>query len=745
MESERQKINNFLHRGFSAWRRAWWFWQLAYALWVGLLTALASRLLNLNLPISVTLGMLAGTAFLYWRYKFPPKCYPDYSTYLAAFHYRNPQLNWAAGLLNQINGNRSPVQQIQYSRLVQSFSEGKVYTPSTPHGWPLPVLLGLLFLIFIAGAWLVPAAVASSQNLIQDKGAIVLSMDSTQLLTNDKKTELAGIGQAKLLVSPPGYTRQAARYTQLSTGGIPEGSKLTWQVWPEGRVNAISLVTAGDTIPLNSTTKGRFTIQQIASKSGVYRLVAQNKDTATASDFYELKVIPDRPPQLSISQTEQYRANYTGNGFSFTAKAEDDWGLAQVWLELTISRGSGENVQFSTNKKWLKSNGKSLSERLKIDPREIGMKMGDELYYRLVAQDNREPRWQENSTSSYYYRWQDSTQVTMLGSGLALDVEPEYFRSQRQIIIDTEKLIADRPEISSEEFIERSESIGVDQKLLRLRYGKFLGEEFESSVGPSSAQVAQHEPDHEEEENHDHDHDHDHEEHDHGGHDHNHDHADHDHEPGGAGENLLEGYAHFHDTEEGATFYEESVKVRLKSALAFMWDSELQLRTHNPKAALPHQYNALKIIKEIQQQTRVYVERVGFEAPQIIEEKVRLSGERDDAGSVRFSNNYVAEDSLKYLKYSLAYLGQWYAPKPISPEVRAQLSGLSQFLAEKSSGGSGPGYVNLLNKLEALLKKPQVTELEAEIMYRQLLPLLPKPQASNLRLEPTPLFNLRSN
>jgi hypothetical protein len=40
-------------------------------------------------------------------------------------------------------------------------------------------------------------------------------------------------------------------------------------------------------------------------------------------------------------------------------------------------------------------------------------------------------------------------------------------------------LLKDKDSISVEKFNNRSNDLGIDQKLLRLRYGKFLGEEGE--------------------------------------------------------------------------------------------------------------------------------------------------------------------------------------------------------------------------------------------------------------------------
>ena len=103
-------------------------------------------------------------------------------------------------------------------------------------------------------------------------------------------------------------------------------------------------------------------------------------------------------------------------------------------------------------------------------------------------------------------------------------------------------------------------------------------------------------------------------------------HAGHNHEheilPEGAEEEEatiaeLEPYAHFHDIAEEVTYYDATTSSKLRAALANMWDAELHLRMGNPQKALPYEYRALKLIKQIQQASRIYVERVGFEPPVI--------------------------------------------------------------------------------------------------------------------------------
>ena len=57
-----------------------------------------------------------------------------------------------------------------------------------------------------------------------------------------------------------------------------------------------------------------------------------------------------------------------------------------------------------------------------------------------------------------------------------------------------------------------------------------------------------------------------------------------------------------------------------------MWDAELYLRLYQPEKSLPYQYSALKLLKEISQDSRIYVHRTGFDPPPLKEEK-RLTGD----------------------------------------------------------------------------------------------------------------------
>ncbi len=147
---------------------------------------------------------------------------------------------------------------------------------------------------------------------------------------------------------------------------------------------------------------------------------------------------------------------------------------------------------------------------------------------RLEVDDNRTPGPQTSRSASYILRWPmpPATEATGM-EGLVKKALPAYFRSQRQIIIDTEALVGERARLAADDFIGRSDRIGVDQRILRMRYGQFLGEE--NVGGPESAGGEEHSED--------------------DGHDHG---AEAPADFGGA-INVLEEYGHTHDDAEAAT------------------------------------------------------------------------------------------------------------------------------------------------------------------------------------------------
>jgi hypothetical protein len=231
-------------------------------------------------------------------------------------------------------------------------------------------------------------------------------------------------------------------------------------------------------------------------------------------------------------------------------------------------------------------------------------------------------------------------------------------------------------------FQERSNNIGVDQKLLRLRYGKFLGEEFESNLGTAGL-PAELEAGHTQDD----------------GHDHTPKKGESAHDA--QMNELLDPYLHKHDQEEAATFFEPAIKAQLKGALAQMWEAELRLRTNRPKEALPFEYKALRMLKDVQQKSRVYVKKSGFEPPPLKEPEKRLTGDLSKVQTSQLRRQETLAPSAPVVRQALARVAQIRTGQQPIPADAALLEQAGQELGKAAVQQPGQ-YLRALQDLREL-------------------------------------------
>lgn len=521
----------------------------------------------------------------------------------------------------------TPLHRIQQQRL------WRVYESAAPElKWPqqwgvsLAVLalgLAVFGLVHARGEWPNQGEIAN----------VAVGTDS--VFSTPARAELSAF---EIEVTPPAYTGLRASPSDDLDIEAPEGSRIDWRLQFSGApADVVMIFSNGDSVILNGTGND-FALSRRLSQSGYYSISWRDRGEIRSSDFFKLEAMKDEPPAIEIEDQEQFAVFPWREEIELEVDAvlSDDYGLTEAYAVATVSKGSGESVKFREERLRFTRpsafSGRRVKARLELNTKALGMEPGDELYYYIEAWDNRRPQRQSNRTETYFLQLQDtSTQAISFEAGLGVDLMPEYFRSQRQIIIDSEKLLDEKAVIEQAVFKERSNELAHDQKVLRLRYGQFLGEEFESGIGPveepETAAAPQNEEELLEQYGHAHDTDNEHnlvEEHDHD-HDHGHEHNE-KLEAGEQEDSPLEAFVHAHDSEEEATFFIQSVKVKLRAALSMMWDAELHLRLNDPARSLPYQYKILRLLKEISNDSRIYVHRTGFDAPPLKEEK-RLTGE----------------------------------------------------------------------------------------------------------------------
>ena len=163
---------------------------------------------------------------------------------------------------------------------------------------------------------------------------------------------------------------------------------------------------------------------------------------------YNLQVMPDTAPRDHRSRRRRtwctcWRRTPAAHASRSTVR--DDYAVTRATMHLTLARGSGENVRFSDREVPLPGSNdpraRNWSKEWSLA--ELGMEPGDELYFFVRAHRQRRPRRSRRSRRPIRCACQARSRRARKVTALPMLVKPENLRSQRQIIIDTEQLVAD--------------------------------------------------------------------------------------------------------------------------------------------------------------------------------------------------------------------------------------------------------------------------------------------------------------
>ncbi|MGY3793451.1 tryptophan-rich sensory protein [uncultured Aquimarina sp.] len=483
---------------------------------------------------------------------------------------------------------------------------------------------------------------------------VFIATDSSIAITAPPK-----LIKQELEIKYPAYTRIKSVITSDMDIKVIEGTKVTWRLEFDKEIKEAFVESAGNSYVMKFTDGIYFGGSEMRS-SGFYNFkFIDLDDKAHVSKLYPIEVTKDKSPETQILGIKQFTSfEYSEDKkLAFRTKITDDFGIGDAYIIATVSKGSGESVKFREEKlrfSNLQIGSKDLDLSKEIDLDKMKMEPGDELYFYVEATDQKRPQKNVSRSETYFAAIKDTISDTFAVEGtMGVDLMPDYFRSQRQLIIDTEKLLKDKSKLSAKEYKSRSNELGFDQKVLRIKYAEFMGDETEE-VHAAEGDGDDH--DHEEEHDHDHDEHEDHEEEDPlAKYTHKHDHENEHNlvpEEEKKEKDPLEEYLHNHDDPEESTLFTQSLKSKLRQALNEMWDAELYLRLYKPEKSLPYQYRALKLIQEIKNSARIYVHRIGFDPPPIKEEK-RLTGEIDKVHGFRKIADITEVDTYKSIRLTL--------------------------------------------------------------------------------------------
>lgn len=540
----------------------------------------------------------------------------------------------------------------------------------------------------------------------------------------------------QLSIKYPSYTNVPTIITSKMDIKALKGSVLGWKLKFDDEVDSVSMESMGSSYSMK-LIEDSYVRNNTLTTSGFYNFkFTDTSGNEYSSSLYSIEIFEDKGPDIEMKGLDQFRSFEPNDKkrFSFSTSITDDFGISETYIIATVSKGSGESVKFREEKllfeEPVEQGSKKLNLSKKIDLDLLKMEAGDELYFYVEALDQKEPNPNRSRSETFFAVINDTTTTSFGVEGtMGANLMPDYFRSQRQLIIDTEKLISQRSKLSKKEFNKTSNDLGFDQKALRLKYGQFMGDEAESGLAIHNENESPEEGHDEEDPLAEYTHDHD------GENEHNLVAKNENDEVEENSKNPLSQFVHDHDNAEEATLFTDSLKSKLRQALNLMWDAELHLRMYEPEKSLPFQYKILKILQDIKNIARIYVHRIGFDPPPI-KDDVRLTGKIDEV------NNYVKKEELGGVEKGL-FMRHAISRLEILKTSQVSVSENDRSIFEKSGNElalvaiENPGkYLETLQLLKLLSQNKKMNDEDLMKIQQGLLNAIglvkPKPTKKNI-------------
>src|SRR5690606_19621031 len=184
-----------------------------------------------------------------------------------------------------------------------------------------------------------------------------------------------------LRVTPPDYTGRPPREGNQLAVEVEQDSRLRWSLGFAIAPRSVQLVFVDGTQLQLAPEDGRFVGEREIAAATLYRVEIEGAP-AVEPDLQRIDVISDRAPQLRVLAPERTLTlvDAAQRGWDLHIEAEDDYGLQQAELTLTLAQGSGEQVTVSERRLSLRGEGDARlrSYRHRVDLEALGYGRGDD-------------------------------------------------------------------------------------------------------------------------------------------------------------------------------------------------------------------------------------------------------------------------------------------------------------------------------------------------------------------------------
>jgi hypothetical protein len=290
------------------------------------------------------------------------------------------------------------------------------------------------------------------------------------------------IESCRVRVAPPAYSGLSVE--EIAGDGPVRalaGSTIEVILRAQGQVEGATLAFAGAQRAMRDLGDGTFSATFVAAESGAFeaRLVADERATP-APVVRAIEVYADAAPEPRIiaPERDQLLRAVPDDPTIVRWTARDDLGLASVMLKYVMSHGEGDAAK-SLSGEARPASAERVNERewrgaCALDLKRLGMQPGDTIVFWIEARDRNPAADSAGRSASLSIAIMVPEPVKLNLSDLRPGEIGRFLLSQRQIIINTEKLHAERARLSHDQLVRRANVIAADQREFKNSFNDFI-------------------------------------------------------------------------------------------------------------------------------------------------------------------------------------------------------------------------------------------------------------------------------
>lgn len=348
------------------------------------------------------------------------------------------------------------------------------------------LMLALLCLVLLALRLLAPVAFAREQSRLlwlQSDGPDVHSSNAGNGATDTDAPGSIVVDELRVRVLPPAYSGLSVE--EVTAGDAPlrvlARSQIELSLRARGPIEGATLSFNGSMNRMRSLGEERFAGAFTASASGAFEMrVLADESVAPAPYVRAVETYADTIPTVRITEPsgDQLLRALPVGPINVRWTALDDLGLAAVALKYIKSRGEGDAARFTSGELPVgtiaRANTREWQGAGALDLARLDVRAGDTLVFWVEARDHNPSPANTGRSASLAIAIAGPEGIKLNLSDLRPSEIGRFLLSQRQIIINTEKLHKERARLTAEELKRRANAIAADQREFKNSFNDYI-------------------------------------------------------------------------------------------------------------------------------------------------------------------------------------------------------------------------------------------------------------------------------